>query len=274
MKKYLLPALYILFGAHLAIAKPLTPAEIVLASRVHLNAKLTGADLARLKVGNQAGLLKVQDHTKKDVFLKSSKESDIQAIDGVKWAPIIPSDRDAILAALGVSEAEADGVSAVLMDHYRQLPHVETLALLAVLANSGVHTGPTPKARAATLHFLTRQLSRKDTSMAQRQNVLALAQIPSVDSDAVRAVLDFLKRTPNNWDTFTTVQFFEYHRDAIVAMKDAPLYRKQLASSSNPHASKILYDLDHPPAAEADAEPAPSPANTTKAIVTPGNATK
>ena len=258
----MIPVLNVLLGTQLAIAKPLTPAEIALAGRVHLSAKLTGADLARLKVGNQAGLLKVRDRARKDVFLKSSRQSDVQAIDGINWAPILPADRDAILAALGISEAEADGVSAALREHYSQLPHVETLALLAVLANPGGHTGPTPRARIATLHFLTRQLSRRDTSMAQRQNVLALAQIPEVDSDAVRAVLDFLKRTPNNWDTFTTVQFFEYHRNAIVTMKDAPIYRKQLAASGNPHAPKILNDLDHPP----ETDPAVTPANVTTPV--------
>jgi hypothetical protein len=269
MKRYLIPVLCVLLSSQLAQAKPMTPAEIALAGRIHLTAKLTGADLARLRIGNQAGLLKVRDRDRKDVFLKSSSESDLQAIDGVKWAPILPADRDAILATLAIGESEVDGVAAALIAHYKQLPHVETLALLAVLANPGTHTGPSLKARMATLHFLTQQLARKDSSMAQRQNVLALAQLPDVDSDAVRAVLNFLERTPNNWDTFTTVQFFQYHRDAIVAMKDAAVYHKQLAASGNPHASQILNALDHPPAVQANT-PA-SPANATRAIVIPPN---
>ncbi len=224
--------LLLLLCASTLAAKPMTPAEKARAARVHLTASLTGADLERIHVGNQAGILRIvapDHHTVR--FLKGTAASDVAGIDGEKWAPLSPTDRDSILAALDITPSQAEAVTRKLIADYAKLPKLETVALLGVL------DGP------SVVLFLEKRVLSSDPGPVRRQAVLALALIPHCGTEALPDILKFLQRDRNGWDTFTTVQFFEYHRDELQALPNLERIKAAVTASDNPHAEEILRRL-------------------------------
>ena len=206
-----------------------------------IGAVQSNPDLKRIHVGNQAGILKVYGRDRHSVaFLKGSSWSDVSGIDGVKWAPVTPTDRDQILGALGVGE-DPEQIDRTLITHYAKLPHLEAVALLGVLATPGNVTRPlSTGAEESTVHFLEHVVSADTVPKVRRQAVLALAIQSTVSPAAVNTVLHFLKSDHNIWDTFTTVQFFDYHRAELMRSNNLPAIRKQVEHSGNPHAEDIL----------------------------------
>lgn len=105
---------------------------------VSLGQGLNGADLERIKVGNQAGILKVMGKDGHSVaFLKGEGTWNGGGIDGREWAPLKPEEREAILRALQVKDPIDLSYQIVLK--YEKLSRVPALALLGVLQEPHSH---------------------------------------------------------------------------------------------------------------------------------------
>lgn len=218
-------------------APPSKPAPVV----VPLGATFTSADLDRIFVGNQAGVLKVYAADKKTVvFTKDAPGTDMKGVDGTQWAPLNDGHRTAILGALGIGDTEVQTVARGIIAKFPSIrPQRTGVAILGVI---GSH--PAARLDSATgveiRRFLGELLSsQKDVSM-RRQAVLALALCATTDADTARSVVKFMASSTNAWETFTTRQYFEYHKDLIRSLPEAPEIRRSLETSGNPYASDIV----------------------------------
>ena len=69
------------------------------ASRVSLGQGLNGGDLERMKVGHQAGILKILSESDKVLFLKGEGTAAGAGVDGRELAPLSPTGRNKIVVA-------------------------------------------------------------------------------------------------------------------------------------------------------------------------------
>lgn len=224
--------------------RPPKPEQTV---RVSLGQGLTGADLERLKIGHQAGVLKVIGGDGSTVkFIKGGESLAGSGIDGREWAPLTPAQRDQILLALRVKDPEA--LARSLMAKYTQISRAHALALLGVLSYPGQETPSLSQdLRAKVLQFQRNRLQPHEDNMVRRQAVLALAIQPKVDVQTVDSMLNFLRRDQNAWNTFGVVQFFDYHQKAIREMPQYQRILTELGLCSNPHAAQIIAGLKQAP---------------------------
>lgn len=200
------------------------------ASRVSLGQGLNGGDLERIKVGSQAGILKIMGKDGHSVaFLKGEGSWNGGGIDGREWAPVSAQDREAMLRALGVKDPI--DLSYQLVLKYEKLSRVPAIALVGVLQEPHSH------------EFLRKRLQPAEDQVARRQAVLALAISPKIEPDDVTAMLNLLKRDHNAWNTFGVVQFFELHQAELA--KD-PTLKARVQATDSPHAPQIVSLLQPP----------------------------
>lgn len=208
------------------LAAPYRKPSAQQAARVSLGQGLNGADLERIKVGNQAGILKVMAKDGHTVaFLKGGESWNGGGIDGREWAPVKPEDRDAILRALNVKDPI--DLSHMLILNYQKLSRVPALALLGVLQEPHSH------------EFLRQRLQPAEDNIARRQAVLALAISPRMELEDVSAMVNLLRRDHNAWNTFGVVQFFEYHQDELLKQPDLAKLKARVQATNSPHAPQI-----------------------------------
>lgn len=223
-------------AAKIAAAMPKAAPEVWLGTR------LRGGDLDRIKVGDQAGLLKVASGDgATDLFLKQDPHISIKALDTVQLARVTPDDRRRILEAMGITDIEVGSVVDAIVRNFEQVPQRPAVALLGVFAAASEReVGATG---AAVRAFLARMLlSSRDVSL-RRQCVLSLAIAGATDETSVRAVIEFMAQSHNAWETFTTQQFFQYHRDYVRALPSAPVLTDALKATGNPYAPDIVASL-------------------------------
>jgi hypothetical protein len=220
------------------------------AAQVRLAANLSGADLERVRIGNQAGILKIFGKDERTTrFLKGSEHPNGGGIDGREWAPIKPADRDKILQALEVKDAPALATS--LMRNFTRISRVPATALLGALAVPGESSAALPVATQKKVRdFLRERLQPAEDAAVRRQAVLALAVQPATDKQIVQAMINFLRRDHNAWNTFGVVQFFQHQARTIAAMPEVEAFKTSVAASGSPHTLQILKSLK-------DAAPAP-----------------
>jgi len=154
---------------------------------------------------------------------------------------VTSEDRRRILEAMSISESEIDTVTRAIITHFDQLPQRQAVALLGVIAATHEHgtTGVSGDVRA----FLGSLIgSARDVSL-RRQCVLALAIAKATDETTVRRVIAFMTESHNAWETFTTQQFFEFHRDFVRSLSTAPSLTEALERSGNPYAHDIAANL-------------------------------
>jgi hypothetical protein len=96
----------------------------------------------------------------------------------------------------------------------------------------------------ASITFLEHRILSKEPAQIRRQAVLALAVNPRLEGDEVEVVLKFMKSDSNGWDTFTTGQFFAYHRQQLQASPNFERIKAAVTATDNPHAEDILRDLE------------------------------
>lgn len=229
-----------------------TAPKPVPAANIPLGQGLTGADLKRIQVGLQAGLLKIFASDGVTVnFLKSGPGS--AGIDGRELTALTPTQRDEVLSALPVEDPNALAES--LLSTYGKVPRAQALALLGVLAHPGQKTECLdPELASRVLEQLRASLQPEENNVARRQAVLALAIQPETDECTVEAMIDYLERDHNAWNTFGVVQFFDLHREQIQTMAIRPEILEGLLASGSPHSDQILRDLGANPAT-ADSSP-------------------
>ena len=207
-------------------------------AHVALGQGLSAADLERIKIGHQAGVLKVVGADGSTVkFIKGA--DGLFGIDGREWAPLSAAQRDQILTGLGIKDPNAMATS--LLANYQRVSRAHALALLGVLARPGEKTAALkPELRTKVLKFLRARLQPVEDNIVRRQSVVGLALQPKTDGETVASMLNFLRRDHNAWNTFGVVQFFEAHREQIRAMPSYAGYLTQLEASGSPHAEQIL----------------------------------
>ena len=208
------------------------------ASRVSLGQGLNGGDLERMKVGHQAGILKILSESDKVLFLKGEGTAAGAGVDSRELAPLSPADRDKIVGVLQITDPNAMARS--LLNNYNRVSREHALALLGALAHPGEETSPLkPHLREEVLQFIRSRLQPKEDNKVRRQAVLALAVQPQTDAQMVQAMLNFLRRDHNAWNTFGVVQFFENHRDQIRDLPEFQAYLVQVQKSGSPHSEQI-----------------------------------
>lgn len=212
------------------LAAPYRKPSVQQARAASLGQGLSGADLERIKVGNQAGILKIMGKDGHSVaFLKGADSWNGGGIDGREWAPVSPEEREAMLRALDIKDPI--DLSHQLTLKYEKLSRVPALALMGVLQEPHSH------------EFLRRRLQPEEDNVARRQAVLALAISPKIESEDVSAILNLLKRDHNAWNTFGAVQFFEMHQAELA--KDSSL-KQRVQATNSPHAPQIVSLLQPP----------------------------
>lgn len=229
-------------GGALGGAKPAPkPAPKPIGTPVALGATFTSVDLDRIFVGNQAGVLKIYDKDKKSVlFTKDAPGTDMKGVDGTQWAPLTDVHRAAIFGALGIGGTETSEVARKLIASYRSVKGQRmTIALLGVIGSTP-DPGLAPDVAGQIRTFLAGLLaSEKDVSV-RRQAVLALALCATTDATTAKQVVAFMASSKNAWETFTTRQYFEYHKDRLRSLPEAIEIRKGLEASGNPYAPDIV----------------------------------
>jgi hypothetical protein len=223
-----------------------------------LGSVFDSSDLKRIAVGNQAGLLKIVSRDKQKVlFLKDAPGTDMKGVDGVQWAPLSDLHRAAILGALSIGQAEVDRVAGAIIANFNSLPRREAIVLLGVLgSDDDGHLSPA-MAEKIRRHLCGILAHEKDVGL-RRQAVLALALMSTTDEASVRAVIGLMQQSKNAWETFTTQQYFRYHKDYINGLASASELKGLIQASGNPYASLILETLQGGAQPYA-AGPAPQP---------------
>lgn len=161
-------------------------------------------DLKRLRVGNQASILKVMDSA-------NAHEQVHRGLDDRNAAQFTGPQRAEIFAALGVPSAELPRAAEAVMKGYAFLPKREALAFLGAV---GSHPGLDAGYRARVEEFVVARLAEKDVVL-RRQALLALAVMAHPNATTVERVLSFYERSENLWETFPVQMFFEFHASEI-----------------------------------------------------------
>lgn len=190
----------------------------------------TNVDLDRIKVGHQAGILKIWGPSgySQVMFWKDIPGTDIRGIDGRLWAPLADHHRAQIKGALGITSP--DGTVRSLIRSYPSSPQkLQTIALLGALG-SEPGSSLTESSRGEILRFLMDQMDRGEHVALRRQALLSLALVDQISPEAVERVVDFYDRTSNVWEAFPVVQFFEYHSPYISALPNSRAIRDRLES--------------------------------------------
>lgn len=207
---------------------------------IQLGAHLTSEDLARIAVGNQAGILKiVSADGARVLFIKDAPNVSMRGIDGVAWAPLNNAHRRAILEALVIGDDEVDAITCAMLDHFGRLYPREAVALLGALGSIPDRRMSRPT-QGRLRGFLASLLERSTDVRVHRLAVLSLALVNQVDEATVSHVIDFMSASHNAWETFTTQQFFAYHRGFIHASPRGPEMLRRIEASGNPYVPDIL----------------------------------
>lgn len=190
-------------------------------------------DLKRIRVGNQASLIKIMDATnKKAVYTRG--------LDGVLWAPVLETHRQSIFNALGISPGSLDQVATQLMNGYAGYKQKkECLALLGIIGSS---SGPSLSdgTRSKLQSFLVKNMQSSKDVVLRRQACLNLALQNFLDPGSAEAVTLFYEKSKNLWETFPVQQFFEYQKDRISLLPNKNQIRARIAAIKEIYTPNIL----------------------------------
>lgn len=192
------------------------------------------ADLKRIRVGNQAGILKVMARDNK-------KEAVFRGIDdrGIAW--ITTKQRAQMFTELGVPVTELGRAAAAVMDGYAKLSKKEALAFLGAV---GSEPGLDPAVKARLEAFLVGKMLAEKDVVLRRQATLALALVDRPAPGTVDSVLKQFEKSENLWETFPVQMFFEFHGHEIRAMSSFQAIRNRVAGVNSLYTPYILGYLD------------------------------
>lgn len=238
-----------LFMGSIAVAAPSAPAKgksqpakkPVAAVKV---AKLTAAELAlqaelkRLMVGNQAGIVKVLGPNRVGVAYA-------RGIDDRSIARMDDAARLAIFEAMGVQSATLVQRSNDVMKTYSKLPKKEAVAFLGTVATT---PGLDAAHRAKVEDFLVKVMETDKDVTARRQAILALAVLPEVTPSTTERVLTLYEKSENLWETFPVQQYFEYHAGRVRQLSNFEQLRERISSVKSLYTPNVLTYLEPKPA--------------------------
>jgi|GEM_PF-3040072 len=190
-------------------------------------------DLKRIRTGNQASVLKVMDAANKKVLYA-------KGLDGVLWAPVLETHRQAIFAALGISPASLDKVAGDLMKGYAGFSKKkECLALLSIIGSSE-GSSLSDATRMEIQVFLVKTMQGSKDVVLRRQACLCIALQNTIVPSTVDAVVKFYEKSKNLWETFPVQQVFEYRKDIICQMPDRNQIKSRIAAIKQLYTANIL----------------------------------
>ncbi|MBM3463673.1 MAG: hypothetical protein FJX76_16365 [Armatimonadetes bacterium] len=180
-----------------------------------------GRDLKRIRVGNQASILKVMDDdNSKPMFVKYILGG--PALDGVMWAPIYDEHRAGTWTSLGIDPNGLDALANQMIGQYNKGISKEGIALLGYIGSTPGNA-LTPATRNAIQDYLVIAMKKSKNPINRRQALLALALLADVNEKTVNEVTAFYGQSYNPYEVFPITQFFEYHKDYV---KGLPSYAK------------------------------------------------
>lgn len=198
------------------------------------------ADLKRLMVGNQAGIVKVLGPNREGVAYSRS-------IDDQQFARLDDDHCHCIFNALGLEKHRLQPTVQHILINYATLPRKECVAFLSAAACS---PSLDPGMRDKTEQFLLKVMESDTDVHARRQAILALAVQRQVSPLVAEKVLGIYEKSENLWETFPVQQFFQYHAPQLRRMANFTEMRARVAAVNSLYTPAILLFLDTP-------EPAP-----------------
>lgn len=187
-------------------------------------------DLKRLSVGNQGGILKVWDRSKKQVVL-------FRGIDDRGIAALSEPARTEIFASVGVAPSRVSAAADEIMGLYPTVPKKEAIALLGALGSSPSLSATN---RNRLQSFVCTQLSDTDVTI-RRQALLSLAIMGQPTAATTDRVVRVFETSENLWETFPVQQFFEYNAAAIANPEQV---RQRISKVASLYTSYLLGYLD------------------------------
>jgi hypothetical protein len=217
------------------VKKPASVAKVAKPTAAELALQ---ADLKRLMVGNQAGIVKVLGPNRVGVAYA-------RGIDDRSFARMDDEARQAIFEALGVQSASLVERSNDVMKTYSKLPKKEAVAFLATVATT---PGLDAAQRAKVEEFLAKVMESDKDVTARRQAILALAVLPEVAPTTTERVLALYEKSENLWETFPVQQYFEYHAAQVRQLVNFDQLRERISSVKSLYTPNVLTYLEAKPA--------------------------
>lgn len=190
-------------------------------------------DLKRLMVGHQAGILKVFDAQRKEVFNKG--------LDDRSFARYTDETRGQLFQALSIDPNTLSDVSERLMASFETLPAKEAMALLGAIGSGNSLSAP---ARQKLQDFAANTMTSHKDVVVRRQALLTLAVMESPLPQTVERVTRFYEQSDNLWETFPVQQFFEYHAGSVRSLPEYSRIRERLSRVSSLYTPNVLGYLD------------------------------
>lgn len=191
-------------------------------------------DLKRLRVGNQASILKVMDFANRH-------EEVHRGLDDRNTAPFTPSQRASVFGALGVPSSDLPRAAESVMQSYSRLPRREALAFLGAV---GSHPGLGSDYRSRLQTFVSDKLASEKDVILRRQAVLALAVMDKPAPATVERVLSFYEGSENLWETFPVQMFFELHAPELRASPQYASIHQRVGAVNSLYRENILHYLE------------------------------
>ena len=190
-------------------------------------------DLKRLRLGNQASVIKVMDAANKKVVYT-------RGLDGVMWAPVLEAHRQSIYSALGIQASSLDKTALQLVNGYSGFAQKkECIALLGIIG-SAEGTALSDDTRKTIQTFLVKIMRTSTNVVLRRHACLSLALQDSLQQESVDAVVTFYEKSKNLWETFPVQQVFEYQKDCISLMPGRSQFRTRIAAINEIYTPNIL----------------------------------
>jgi hypothetical protein len=200
---------------------------------VNLLAFDPGTDLKRLRVGNQASVLKVMDPANRKVMY-------MRGLDGVMWAPVLEEHRLGIFTALGIKPSSLDQVANKLVDGYPTIRQKkECIALLGIIGSAKL-PALSDATRRKLQDLLAKTMRGSKDVVLRRQACLSLALQDSLLPASVDAVVLFYEKSTNTWETFPVQQVFEYQQQGISLLPNRSQIRARIAAVKEIYTQSIL----------------------------------
>jgi len=190
-------------------------------------------DLKRLRVGNQASVLKVMDSANKKVVY-------MRGLDGVMWAPVLEEHRRGIFTALGITPAALDKVTRDLIKFYSKTGQKKECIALLSIAGSSREPSLSDETHKELQSFLVKIMRGSTNVVLRRQACLCLALQRSLLPASVEAVVQFYEKSRNLWETFPVQQVFEYQKECINSMPNKSQIRARIAAVKELYTPNIL----------------------------------
>lgn len=198
------------------------------------------ADLARIQVGGQGGILKIMTP---DLASAAYTRTD----DSYTNAAYKPDERVAIINNLGISQNELDDLSVRLLCNYveNRKNNTKLAALLGALCGDTKVT-ISQENRSRVMSFLVNKLQNGDpkldansSNVLKRQSLLALALAKHITPEAAEAVVKFYETCDNNYCTSPITFFCRQHAAYIKTLPNGDSLLSRISSVQSLYSGQV-----------------------------------